>query len=120
MKAKLKPPTWASVITAAEKRGKFTDAEMEQSGCWATCAVGEKVSTRTETFNLALRQPELWERPTLSLLVRQCHRVSQFIDTGGALYVAGMAFMYAVQNNEFDFARRALRRVQRNFRPRAK
>lgn len=40
MARRFKP--WSERITAAEKRGKFTDREIDIARSWTTCAVGEK------------------------------------------------------------------------------
>lgn len=111
---KRKPPTWASVINKAEKRGSFTLTEINQSSCWATCAVGEKVSTRTETFNLAAKKPQLWLNPSAANLPKQTDRVEgalyEDLDNSN-LYDAGMDFYSAVKSGDFVGAREALARV---------
>lgn len=108
------PPTWAKVIDAAEKRGSFTAAEIKQSACWATCAVGERVSTRTETFNLAAKRPQLWLNPSASNLLTQVKRIERVLYENPDdynLYDAGMDFYGAVEDGRFANAREALARV---------
>lgn len=110
-----KPPTWISIIKAAEKRGSFTEVEKHHAGCWATCAVGEKVSTRTQAFGLAKKNPELWLSPS-SLPNSLETRSEDAAHSSADLYDAGMNFMWSVDANDFSGAREALANVRKAYR----
>lgn len=113
----LKPPSWASVITAAEKRGRFTQEEVNQANSWATCAVGEQVSTRTATFKLASKYPDVWSRPVFNIhLSGLMDRSINIASKHALIHDAGLEFSSAVQDDDFSRARKVLRRVRRNFR----
>lgn len=91
MKKRTRKLTWAKRITAAKKRGHFTERERQLAGMWNCCAIGEAVgypATEHLAFKLMGTKP-LLERTD-----------------------AGIAFCNAVGKNDFASARKILSEIR--------
>ena len=129
--SKKRSKSWDTLINQAEKRGYFTDLDIAESGDWATCAVGEKRSSRSlvidagfdegTTIELTKTGGDEYAITSLDLpketrdlwLAINHYGPSSSYDNKAddRLFDAGMDFTYAVQNNKFGAARRARARI---------
>jgi hypothetical protein len=102
--------TWDTVIDDAQERGAFTREERVESATWSTCAVGECVDSRAETYDAVARGDV---RAIDAAFKRSIAFVNDHLSD--PIHNLGCRFCEAVYTDNFDLARRVLASIREEY-----
>lgn len=105
--------TWDEIIDDAEQRGAFTDQQKFEATVWTTCAVGECLSTRTETREAVGRS----DKEALDRAFDRAHAFSANLAhwNDSPLFDLGIEFCGAVKADNFHAARTILASIRAEY-----